>query len=338
LGNSFLKLFLDFINLSEKLENFNTEDYTVTVEKYVGFIDKEAQTGGKIDIFLEDKNGNSISIENKIDAGEQSEQIKRYHSHNEEKNTVLYLTLHGNAATEFSACELKANEDYHCLSYQNHIIDWLELCLKEATDHPILRESIKQYLILVKKLTNTLEMEGEKELENLVWDYIEGSMYIKDSFDVILKKQRSKVRDAVMKKLIESLPNYDVHTDVDTDFNYSPINLSPVVLNKGKGLWFGIESFGTGGLLDGNLFVGIKDYGNTNPDAIFNGQEDLNTHNWKSYKIIKHDNEPILFKDIHFVKKTRNEEFLNKLVDTIVKESREFINEHEHQLKKLNDK
>ncbi|MCW5521111.1 PD-(D/E)XK nuclease family protein [Aureitalea sp. L0-47] len=159
MGPKFLSLFLNEIGDN----SIELSSARLTLEYYVGSANMSTNTGGRIDIYIWDALGNSLSIENKIYAGDQEAQLKRYANHNKEKNTVFYLTLNGDDASEESKVDLKLDEDYYCLSYRTNIIDWLEACLKEATDQPILRESIKQYIILLKKLTDQL---SNKDMEN----------------------------------------------------------------------------------------------------------------------------------------------------------------------------
>jgi hypothetical protein len=166
LGAIFLERFLKVIDF--KLE-FDISSASLILEKHVGTRDDQLTIGGRIDIYLKDDLGNSISIENKIYAGDQYAQIERYVNHNREQNTVYYLTLNGNDASNDSSGELKVGVHYYSLSYESTIVKWLEKCLKEATEHPILRESIKQYIILIKKLTNQFtDNKMEKEMINLI--------------------------------------------------------------------------------------------------------------------------------------------------------------------------
>jgi hypothetical protein len=177
-GTTFLKLFLETIKYNQKNNSLegskgklNSDKAYVKLEYIVGSVDVKTKTksGGRIDIYIFDDKGNSISIENKIYARDQKAQIERYCNHNKEKNTVYYLTLQGEDASLESRGVLKDGIDYHCISYADHIVKWLEDCLKEATDHPILRESIKQYVILIKKLTNQLtNHKMEKEIQDLI--------------------------------------------------------------------------------------------------------------------------------------------------------------------------
>lgn len=137
---------------------FRTEGARVKLEFPIGEIDIEKKTGGRIDIFLEDKNGKCIAIENKIYAPEQPMQIPRYKT---PTNEVVFLTLDGTDAKERG--KLEAGKDYFLLSYRDNIKDWLQACLKEVADFPILRETIKQYIILIKKLTGQLASQEMKD-------------------------------------------------------------------------------------------------------------------------------------------------------------------------------
>ena len=77
-GNIFLKEFL--ISISTELKDIiDLDTINVTVEKFIGPISKDKTTGGRIDILIEDKNGNCIIIENKIYAGDQEKQLLRYY-------------------------------------------------------------------------------------------------------------------------------------------------------------------------------------------------------------------------------------------------------------------
>ena len=136
----------------------------MTREFYIGKVDFEKRTGGRIDILIKDDTGRTISIENKIYAGDQQFQIERYVNYNKSKNKVYYLTLTGDEPNENSKGGLSSKTDFQCLSYSNDIIDWLEACQMQAVSKPVIRESIRQYILLLKKLTHQLpdnEMEDK---------------------------------------------------------------------------------------------------------------------------------------------------------------------------------
>lgn len=156
-GDVFLKLFVETFKIGDfdAIGDFNTEISTAVVEYHVG--QKTDEEGGRIDIFIEDKN-NCIIIENKIYAGDQENQILRYHNHAKKygNSFLFYLTLWGDEPTERSTGG-KVSADgkgYRCISYSIDIIKWLECCKKESVNYPILRESISQYINLLKFLTN----------------------------------------------------------------------------------------------------------------------------------------------------------------------------------------
>ena len=198
-GNSFLKLFLDTVGYKG---DFDIHSARLVLEKHVGSRDDEAKQGGRIDIYLIDAFGVSISIENKIYASDQFAQIERYVNHNQEKNTVYYLTLNGADASDASAGDLEEGEHYYAISYESTIIDWLNRCLKEATEQPILRESIKQYSILIKKLTNQLtDPKMEKEIIDLIANNYQEAKIIEAN----LRKVEISIANAFLQELKKRL-------------------------------------------------------------------------------------------------------------------------------------
>lgn len=166
-GDTFLRLF------ARKFEviNFNTESAITKVESYVGQVTEDS--GGRIDILIDDRRGNHIIIENKIYAGDQPNQLIRYY--NFKKQNLFYLTLNGVEASEKSttnnkqSIKLKAKEDYRPIAYKSDIVEWLELCQKEAVAMPLLREGIAHYINLIKYLTGeTANKAMQKEIVDLI--------------------------------------------------------------------------------------------------------------------------------------------------------------------------
>jgi len=162
MGHVFLELFIRTINHTFK---FDCSSASLAKEHYIGKVNWQKKTGGRIDIFIKDKNGSSISIENKIYAGDQKVQIERYVNHNSSKNTVYYLTLEGYEPEVISKGELRSKKDFYCLSYSDDIIKWLEKCVQQSVSKPFIRESIRQYILLIKKLTGQL---SDNEMENKI--------------------------------------------------------------------------------------------------------------------------------------------------------------------------
>lgn len=180
-GCAFLKAFVSDMNLNEL--QLDTNNSQVTVEHVTG--------DGRIDILISDHNKKAIIIENKIYAGDQHEQLKRYDDYAKQQFTngyrLLYLTLDGHKPSEDSTKGLKDNQ-YFRLAYNNNlnisdenpsdsnsdsnnvicqdIIHWLEECVKIAYNKPLVRETIIQYQSLIKSLTGA-DMEKE-ESDNLI--------------------------------------------------------------------------------------------------------------------------------------------------------------------------
>ena len=165
----FLKLFCEHLNLKW----FDYTNALLEIEKYTGRITDDCKQGGNIDILITDtKNNNAIIIENKVYAPDQECQLLRYHNYGNNRKfkefTLFYLTLDGKEASTFSKCEL-AESDYEKISYSEQIIRWLTECKEKAVDRSLLRETIAQYINLVKHLTNQLNnKEMEKEISNII--------------------------------------------------------------------------------------------------------------------------------------------------------------------------
>jgi hypothetical protein len=224
MGSVFLSLFLQKIGD----DTINVKTAKLFLEFSVGANNHTTKTGGRIDIYIRDDANNSLSIENKIYAGDQYAQLKRYSNHNKSKNTVYYLTLYGEDATKESKLDLKIDEDYYCLSYDTNIIDWLEACIKEATEQPILRETIKQYIILLKKLTNQLSnKEMENEIKEIIQKNYSAAKYIESGIkDVELDAINGFLRE--LKTALENQlgDNWKVNIDKNISISWKGLELA----------------------------------------------------------------------------------------------------------------
>lgn len=179
--DTFLKLFIK--QFCFKQNAINPATCKVEVEKQTGFISQDHTEGGRIDIIVSDKSGNHIIIENKIYAGDQRNQLKRYYNHSP-KADLIYLTLDGKEPNENSYGNLISNTHFKCYSYKSDILHWLEECRKEVAVYPIVRESITQYINLIKHLTNqTLNHNMQQELSQLLKANLEASFMIADNLD-----------------------------------------------------------------------------------------------------------------------------------------------------------
>lgn len=175
--NIFLKLFvkqlseLPQIKNKNSLSEYETIDATMKENHSIKSINNDYTEGGYIDILITNKKGKQIIIENKIYAGDQKNQLIRYHNFDSEAH-LFYLTLDGHPPSEWSTKSetQELNEDkIILLSYENNIIEWLEQCKKEATSEPLLRETITQYINLIKYLTHqTMSNEQNKHIKKII--------------------------------------------------------------------------------------------------------------------------------------------------------------------------
>lgn len=320
-GTLFLELFLQYLNLEDQLD-FNST--SLTLEKFIGKRDDEEKIGGRIDIYLEDKNQNSISIENKVYASDQYAQIERYVKHNSCKNKVLYLTLNGEDPSLESKGNLISDEDFKIISYKQEVVAWLENCLEKSYDSAILRESIKQYIILIKKLTKSMQDENQEDLLNLlIQNYNEAEM-ITNNFYTLINKLTSEIRDEIIDLLNNSNKDYFVSKGGNTSNVVSQIWIE---LNnfKDKNFYFGIESFSAGSNANSYLFVGLYSQGGKKYLGKTTNQY-LNEY-WPSVvHYDKFEDFPINFKSKEtLLKLNKNKDFRTKFIKHIVDVAINFI-------------
>lgn len=218
------KFLLEFINIVLPItERFTLDNETITIipEYNIGKIKNEGNEGGQIDIYIETAS-NIIIIENKINAKDQKTQLIRYYNYGKQKNkpfVLLYLTLDGIPANEQSTEGKDLNGDiitlkpissydekdgqYYTISYKEDIRNWLERCLEISVNHSMVRETIKQYIELIKKITNTENNMG-KELKDYLLDN-SNLEYTVQLLDLINEDLKSKVMEPIVDSIIERL-------------------------------------------------------------------------------------------------------------------------------------
>jgi len=139
----------------------------VTNEHYTGGL-------GNIDIYLEFDNA-VLVIENKIWAGDQRGQLWRYaeYAKKQKKSVYLfYLTLKGHPASKESLANPDDDQDFldegavALISYDDHLLKWLEKCLKETYSFININQALQQYETVVNQLLgNTLKRSDMKEIK-----------------------------------------------------------------------------------------------------------------------------------------------------------------------------
>lgn len=166
-GSEFLKLFLQEIDIHD--ENWELEKATVKTELGI-------ENQRRIDIFIQIDDKTCIIIENKIDAGDQKNQLKDYFESkklNKYKNKyLLYLTKYGKDPSEYSINaeyldELKDENIFYAISYRDDIIKWLEECkthISKDEEKYFIESALIQYIDTLKGITKT--REGIQNMKN----------------------------------------------------------------------------------------------------------------------------------------------------------------------------
>lgn len=223
-GCVFLECFFDEIEELRTINNFDFESAKVVVEEHAGLINEDYTEGGFIDIVIKD-NKNQVVIENKIYAGDQPKQLLRYKKAYP-RGKLLYLTLDGKKPSNDSyggLPELLKLEDIVLVSYSSNVKVWLEKCIEKAVYLPIIRETLVQYLNLIKKLTNqtTNNIKSMEILEIL-------KSNVKESFEISnsIKPLKSKLYYDFFENIIQfaKINNFsidDSQLKSDKDFGLS---------------------------------------------------------------------------------------------------------------------
>ena len=135
------------------LEKFETEKARCQTEKHAGKVNFKESEGGRIDIYL--KSGNhEVIIENKVHAGDQYQQLKRYHTFAPEA-PIFYLSLYdSNEVSLGSKKDLIEGKHFFSISYETDVLNWIEKCVEQSASIPFIRETLRQYTFLIKRLTN----------------------------------------------------------------------------------------------------------------------------------------------------------------------------------------
>jgi len=196
-GNQFLQLFLKEILLLHDYGNILTAK-----------VERESLTSQsrRID-FVIDTESIIIGIEMKIYADDQKNQLFDYYeelqnrANGKKKVKLYYLTLNGKHASSYSLGTLDASIVEN-ISFEKEIFDWIKLCMKTTVDIAIIREALKQYLILIEKLTGKKENMVE-ELSDLL---LQGNN-LTDAIELekSIKKAKLKIQKQFWLRLEEKL-------------------------------------------------------------------------------------------------------------------------------------
>ena len=328
-GNAFLDAFVSEMNLGGL--QLDTTNAQVNVE--------HVTSDGRIDILIFDNNKKAIIIENKIYAGDQPEQLKRYDDYAKQQFTndyrLLYLTLDGHMPSKDSTKDLKDNQ-YFRLAYNNNlnfsnedtsnsdnvinrdVLHWLEECVKIAYNKPLVRETIIQYQSLIKSLTGmNSENETTKEIIKLfaTKENYEIALLIANNFQNIKKDIVYQNLKFQLEERLTLLDNCSIKQFEYGEGNYCAIVISVSSWKNGE-IRYQFEKYnGTEGLIYGVVDISEhKVLSNTSLQG-FN-------HNvfWVAYK-----NFPYYWWGID----TINDIFSGKVADTFINTIKELLDINE---------
>lgn len=219
LGSIFLEKFLETID-DDWTKEIDIKNSKTQAELYIGQLtyDGHFSEGGRIDIILESPTS-VLVIENKIYASDQEYQLTRYKNYCISRNKffrILYLTLDGAQPNNYTRGNLNDDDNlFVSISYKQHILNWLNQCAILAFDRPMVRETIKQYINTVKKLTN---MDFDFEKAEILFEYLDTP----DRIESIVKINKLKnafnayiVRKYLKNSLNEIADKYELDLYID---------------------------------------------------------------------------------------------------------------------------
>lgn len=225
MGNAFLCQFLQLDQIKEQSDYIQSDKVNQKdiVERHIG--QATENEGGRLDIIIEDGN-HAVIIENKIYAADQKHQLLRYDNYGKTHFPIsggyrlIYLTLDGHEAREVSTGSQPL--DYIRLSYSRDILTWLYECVRLAYDKPLVRETIKQYIHLIKQLINQdMETEDKKDIAKLAVNNLEATATLMEACAEISTLLREQYIIYPLKEFAEE-NDYNFDTEHDGCIRFKP--------------------------------------------------------------------------------------------------------------------
>lgn len=228
-NNLYENFFKDFLEIVLKEKYDSSKKYQVFREYQI--------SNGRMDFYIK-TDDKEYAVEMKIWAVDSENQLKKYQEFldsQNKKNKLYYLTLFGDEPTQ----EENKETNPILISFKEDISKWIKKCIEKSYDYPKTRETLKQYLFTINKLTNNLQDE-EKEMEIK-------ELLLKDNnlkIAIELSKSIESVKEEVEEKFWEELiDKIDIPFEKDTFFDssfkeinfYKEINLEEEILCFGLG-------------------------------------------------------------------------------------------------------
>lgn len=247
--------------------DFNVESAKVKREKFLG--DK-----GRVDFWIENDE-KILIIEMKIDAGDQVGQLINYEKYAKEKKKeyeIFYLTLFGYEASEESTGEGENKVDHKTISFEIDVLGWIEDSIKLVSLKPVLRETLHQYSVLIRKITNLASKESEMEIIKMLLDG--NNIEVADKIAGSLPRAKAEVEYILWKSLYEKLEkkmSFDFDSIYGSDFEEKDEIINGIIDSRKKqngeiGIHYYVGDlkkdrfglyFDVGALNMGNLYCGL---------------------------------------------------------------------------------
>ena len=165
----------------------------------------------------------------KIDANDLNNQINDYEvdlitkakNENIENVVIYYLTKDGKEAAQHSCKDVT----YKRISFENHILNWIENCQKEVKNITNLNEAFENYKDIVKKITN--KYEGRvMPLKNLLLEDENLKLLIKE-IQPALTESKIEIQTKFWEELKEELNKHDGY-----NFEFVNLEFDGIDINK----------------------------------------------------------------------------------------------------------
>ena len=253
-GDKFLNLFLKHLEITD----FNLDGLKVECEK-------DAK-GRRMDIALWNKT-HFMVIENKFWAADQDNQLRDYNNsalkhlkNPEDKVLMLYLTPYGRQpfGNSFSVGLLPegikelTKEKVKCISYEKHILNWLESCLEnfEASENIRLKINIEMYVELIRNVINR-----DKYMEEIMNKLLSNSENMKLAIDIAKSFQQrnflgsADTREFILSQIDAAIyrynePKLDYDCEQDNDFLAFTLELKNEKIKIGDICFDGVHIYG----------------------------------------------------------------------------------------------
>ena len=189
-GCTFLNLFFKYV-LEVPTTNYSLENFTIEREKMI-------ESNRRIDLFLRDNNI-AIPIEVKIFAEDQGSQLIDYYKY-AQNSPIYYLTIDEHEPSDYSLSNKKTGEkidskDYRCISFNYHILNWLEKCLNVKGNDPSLNEILVQFIEAIRFITDKENEEMKKDILDVLKNKPEYFPAIREIADVLPDIQSEKMNE-----------------------------------------------------------------------------------------------------------------------------------------------